>query len=269
MENNIFKLWPGDAPGHQEGFEVPTIEYYAPKCRKGRGAVVIFAGGAYRLRTRYEGQGYAEFLAENGIAAFEVTYRVKPTRFPYPILDARRAVRFVRANAERFGIDPEKIAVMGSSAGGHLAATVSTYKENISGEGADEIDNFSPFPNAQILCYPVLDIASNPGSYLNLLDEGLAAHKRVTPYYIADRDTPPVFLWHTATDPAVDVVCSYRYATRLRELNVPVEMHIFPLGGHGLGLGYHPEKNIDEPYVTSWTGNLISWLKLQKFIDAE
>ena len=260
------KLWEGEIPGFIEEATVPMIHYYPAEKKRGSGCVVIFPGGGYRARAAHEGQGYAEFFAKNGLDSFVVDYRVNPTLFPYPLLDARRAVRFVRANAEKYGIDPAKIAVMGSSAGGHLAALVSTYKGKIDGEGVDALDEVDPFPNMQLLCYPVLDINGHPGSYLNLLGDRYPAHRTVTPYYLADKSTPPMFLWHTATDKSVDVNNSFRYASRLHELDVNMEMHIYPCGGHGLGLGYHPEKNIDLPYIQNWSEHLISWLKFNEYI---
>lgn len=261
-----YRLWEGDAPGHKEGFETPLLNYYPTENKLGDCTVLIFAGGGYRHRATHEGEGYAEYLNSIGLDAFVLEYRVKPTEFPYPLLDARRAIRFIRANSESFGINPEKIAVMGSSAGGHLAATVSTYKEKVDGEGLDALDELPFLPNAQILCYPVLEIQGNPGSFVNLLGQNYSQHRKVTPYHIADKDTPPVFLWHTSSDPAVDVNGSYRYAARLHELGVPVEMHIYPTGGHGLGLA-NDEKH-DCPYVKSWADNLAAWLNFIEFKES-
>ena len=266
--NNV-NLWENDVPGFIEGANVPMIHYYPAKKKCGNGCVVIFPGGGYRARAAHEGEGYAIFLAENGIDSFVVDYRVNPTLFPYPLLDARRAVRYVRANAEKYGIDPKKIAVMGSSAGGHLAALVSTYKDKIEGEGVDALDEVDPMPNMQILCYPVHDINGHPGSYLNLLGDHYPQHRKVTPYHLADAKTPPMFLWHTATDKSVDINNSFRYASRLHELDVNMEMHVYPCGAHGLGLGYHPEKNIDLPYIQNWSGHLISWLKFNEYIGEQ
>ena len=271
MNENItecVKLWEGTPPGHEEGFHIPHIKYFAPKCAPAGAAVITFAGGGYRTRALYECESYCELLSSMGIACFDVEYRVKPTRFPYPLLDARRAVRYVRANAKKYGIDPEKIAVMGSSAGGHLAALVSTYTAPIDGEGVDELDKIDFLPNAQILCYPVMDNLSHNSSYSNLLGEGCTDEEKatVTPLLLATESTPPAFIWHTSTDNCVDVNGSFRYAARLHELKIPVEMHVYPVGGHGLGLGHYPERNIDEPYIKSWAGNLTEWLKLNKYI---
>ena len=266
-----FELWQGDVPGKTH-LEVPMIHYYAAPEKKGRGTVIIFPGGGYSHRAAHEGEGYAEFLNEFGLDAFVVDYRVtlggEKGTYPDPVLDARRAVRFVRANAEKFGIDPDHIAVMGSSAGGHLAALVSTYTAPLDGEGVDEMDKVDFLPNAQILCYPVMDNVSHNSSYTNLLGDNCtdAEKDTVTPMLIASESTPMAFIWHTSTDNCVDVNGSFRYAARLHELKVSVEMHVYPVGGHGLGLGYYEERNIDVPYIKGWADNLTEWLKLNKYL---
>ena len=263
-----YLLWENDVPGitHRE---VPRIHYYAATEKKGRGTVIVFPGGGYSGRAAHEGEGYAEFLNEFGLDAFVVDYRVtnklEPGVYPDPILDARRAVRFVRANAEKFGIDPDKIAVMGSSAGGHLAAAVSTYRMKLEGEGVDALDEVDYLPNAQILCYPVTDIASHRGSYKNLLGEGYEqVADEYDPILLADGKTPPAFIWHTAADAGVSVLGSYRYASKLKSLDIPVEMHIFPFGAHGLGTGKVESRGL-EPHITVWTELLRRWLELFGF----
>jgi acetyl esterase/lipase len=232
---------------------------------------LIFAGGGYGARMAYEDAEYAEFLNGYGIDTFVVDYRitnrVAPDIFPDPLLDARRAVRFVRANGEKFGIDPDKIAVMGSSAGGHLSAIASTYREKLEGEGVDALDEIDYLPNAQILCYPVTNIASERGTYVNLLGkEADSIADQYDPILLADEKTPPAFIWHTAEDEMVNVLGTYSYAKRLKELDVPVEMHIFPFGRHGLALGRTED---DEHHVAAWTELLERWLKLFKYIDEE
>ena len=254
-----FKLWEADAPGHQEGLDIPTLHYYPAKSKLGNGAVIICAGGAYLRRSPHEDVGYAEYLNSIGLDAFVLDYRVKPCEFPYPLLDARRAIRFVRKNADRFGVDTNKIAIMGSSAGGHLAALTSTYKEKIDGEGIDDIDTLNFVPNAQILCYPVLDVAGHKYSFEVLLGERFDDHENVTPSLLADQNTPPCFLWHTSTDTCVDVNGSLRYCHKLHELGVSTEMHIYPVGIHGLGLA-NDEKH-DCKYIQGWAKNLEAWLK--------
>ena len=244
----------------QNGEHQTQITFYAPENKKTDAAVVIFPGGGYHHRAEHEGKGYAEFLQSEGISSFVVDYRINPDLFPLPLLDARRAVRFVRANAESFGIDPQKIAVMGSSAGGHLAAMEATYKEKIDGEGVDEIDSIDFIPNAQILCYPVIlgyeNEFAHKGSYTKLLgEENLSFAAKIDPSANVSEATPQAFIWHTAEDNNVNVINSYEYAKALRLNNVPVEMHIFPHGKHGLGIIRAPE------HVRQWTGLLINWFK--------
>lgn len=265
-----FELWQGDVPGKTH-CEVPRIHYYAASEKRGRGAIIILPGGGYGYRAPYEGEGYAEFLNEFGLDTFVVDYRTvtpssAPGIFPDPLLDARRAVRFVRANAEKFGIDPDHVAIMGSSAGSHLAAALSTYHLKLDGEGADELDEIDYLPNAQILCYPVTSIASHRGSYINLLGEGAEAiADEYDPISLADGRTPPAFIWHTAEDGVVNVIGTLNYAARLKSLDVPVEMHIFPFGPHGLGTGLLPGK--ENLHVSVWTELLRRWLELFNFFD--
>lgn len=260
MENK-FLLWE-NAPGLLAGEEIPILTYYPSDKKATKATVVICPGGGYRLRAPHEGEGYAKFLNAAGYDAFVVDYRVAPYRFPYPLLDARRAIRFVRHNAEKFDIDPNRIAIMGSSAGGHLSALLSTYRAELEDEGADEIDNESYLPSAQILCYPVIDRAGHFGSYENLLGPGNEEMDAlVNPALIADEATPKCFLWHTNEDKSVDVCNSYRYVARLKELGVPVEMHIFPYGRHGLGLAPGEEHD----HLRKWADLMLDWLKLIGF----
>jgi hypothetical protein len=173
MKTETFELWEKDIP-YYIGGETPKITYYPvyPRSSKGgKGTVIICPGGGYSGRAPHEGRGYAEYLNSQGLDAFVLDYRVKPNVYPAALCDARRAIRFVRYNAEKFGIDPEKIAIMGSSAGGHLAAHASTFIGGFEEETGDDIDKMCYIPNGQILCYPVLDRAGHSGSYNNLLQD--------------------------------------------------------------------------------------------------
>lgn len=256
-----FKLWEGHAPGYVEGWEDPYLSYYPAQNKRGNGAVVILAGGGYMTRSTHEYQGYAEYLSERGIDCFAVHYRVKPYHFPCALLDARRGLRFVRSKAEEFGIDPNKIAIMGSSAGGHLAALLSTYRGKLDGEG-DELDLVDCIPNGQILCYPVIEYTGHAASYENLLGDRLEELlASVTPSLIADDRTPPAFMWHTFEDKCVNITNTYNYAKKLKELGKHTELHVYPHGNHGLGLAP------DHPYIKDWANQLMRWLKLYKYIE--
>ncbi len=266
MYTETMPLWE-QTPGTCEF--VPTITYYRPDTVLSRAAVVIFPGGGYVHLAEHEGRGYAEFLANHGISSFVVNYRRAPHWFPLPLLDARRGVRFVRYYAEKFGIDKTKIAVIGSSAGGHLAALVSTYTEPIDFENIDAIDREDALPNKQILCYPVINLYdknyAHIGSGDNLIGipyaESNDAIRRMelTPTKLIRQNTPEAFIWHTFEDGGVDVKNSLEYATQLRNYGIATEMHIFPHGPHGLGLTNR--QNAMEKHVAQWGDLLIHWLR--------
>lgn len=239
----------------------PTITAYgaSSKC-----AVVIFPGGGYTMRADHEGEAYARWFNSIGVTAFVVEYRVAPYKHPAEISDAARAIRLVRAHSDEYGFDKDKIAVMGSSAGGHLAATLSTLYDMEHYEPTDEVDKEDCRPNATILCYPVIDMYEyrHDGSRQSLLGprpleddkEFLSAYTQVTP------DTPPAFIWHTSEDEVVPCQNSLLYAMALADNRVPFEAHIYPYGHHGLGLA-------DEvPHTAQWSTALKKWLKLIKFI---
>lgn len=263
MKTEKIYLW-NEVPGMCE--ETPYMTAYIPDEKKSNGAVVIFPGGGYGMRAPHEGKGYAEFLARFGITSFVCEYRVYPHRFPLPLLDARRSVRYVRHNADKYGLDKNMIFVMGSSAGGHLAAMTSTYTQTIEFENADEIDNEDYRPNGQILCYPVIKLLgkgiSHLGSGANLLgDKQAEMGEELSPDLIADENTPRAFIWHTFDDGAVNVINSLDYAKTLKNKNVEVEMHIYPHGSHGLGLAE------DTPHVNNWSSELIKWFKYIEFLN--
>ncbi len=269
MITEKFNLWE-NTPGKCD--EIPTLTAYIPENKTSDGAVVILPGGGYHIRAPHEGEGYAKFLSDNGITAFVCDYRVHPHHFPIPLLDSRRAVRTVRYYAEKYGIDKNKIAIMGSSAGGHLAAFTSTYFEPIEFEGIDDIDKEEFIPNAQILCYPVIKLSpTNPdahnGSCFGLLGENVTDEisAKYDPELNASEKSPKCFMWHTFEDGAVPVVNSLDYAKALKKNNVPTELHIFPDGNHGLGLADTDKEDKVKVHVSQWSKLLINWLKYNKF----
>ena len=252
------QLW-NEVPGMCE--ETPVLDCYIPEEKKSDVAMVILPGGGYRGRVEHEGKGFAEYFNQRGITAFVCHYRVSPHTFPLPLLDARRAIRYVRYHCEEFGINKNKVYIIGSSAGGHLAAMTSSYNDTIEFEGLDEIDNENFRPNAQILCYPVINLADETithlGSAQHLLGDRYPADAaKCSPDLYADEQTPPTFIWHNCTDKIVNVTNALEYAKRLRSVNVPVELHVFPYGFHGMATCPN------DPYIGTWTDHMFSWMEL-------
>ncbi|MBQ6907325.1 MAG: alpha/beta hydrolase [Clostridia bacterium] len=259
-------LW-SETPGQCD--EIPKITYYEAENKLTNATIIIFPGGGYRIRAEHEGKKYAEFFSKNGITSFVVDYRVAPHKFPLPLLDARRAVRFVRFYSEKYGIDKNRIAVMGSSAGGHLAALTSTYFEEIPYENIDIIDKEQYLPNLQILAYPVINLydknIANIGSGNNLIGSSyeetndIYTRRSLTPSLIASPKTPDAFIWHTFDDKSVNVKNTFEYASALKDVGKTAEIHIFPNGKHGLGLA---DGDSDEQrHISQWSELLLKWLK--------
>jgi acetyl esterase/lipase len=237
----------------------PFLEVYTIESKVPRGAVLVCPGGGYAHRAPHEAGIIAKKFNAHGFHAFVVQYRVSPYRFPAPQEDVFRAVKLIRANAEKWKVKQDKIAVLGFSAGGHLAASSGTLFDDVTAMAGDDADKYSQRPDALILCYPV--ISSGPfahnGSFDNLLGadadaetrQKFSLEERITP------DTPPAFLWHTAEDAAVPVENSLFFATSLRKHKIPFDLHVFPLGRHGLGLAE------EYPNIAVWPELCATWLK--------
>ncbi len=243
--------------------EGPQITAYIPHKKTSNCAIAILPGGAYYFRAEHEGKGYAEFFAKHGIISFVVDYRCLTDKFPIPLLDARRSIQFIRYHSKKYGVDPSKIAIMGSSAGGHLAALTSTYNKEFAIDSPDEIDRVSFSPNAQILCYPVIKLFGKGITHLdsgrNLLgDQYAELAEELSPDLIVTEETPQAFIWHTFEDKAVNVINSLDYARSLRNCGVATELHVFPDGYHGLGLA--TENNKTGKHVAKWSQLLLEWL---------
>jgi acetyl esterase/lipase len=258
-------IWPEGAP-YSKGTNIegtPTLTRYLIDSDEKHGAVIIFPGGGYHHLAAHEGEPVAKWLNSIGISAFVLHYRVSPDMHPAPMLDAKRAIRYVRYHADHWNLDKQKIGVLGFSAGGHLASTVSTLVEWERDEAVDRIDEESSRPDISILCYPVISFLEHyhQGSITNLLGEGASENSRMT--LSNERNvsplTPPTFLWHTADDKSVPVENSLAYAKALSQHKIPYEMHIFPHGRHGLGLAQ------DHPSISQWTELCKEWLKKQGF----
>lgn len=219
-----------------------------------RPAVLVLPGGGYARQADHEAEPVADWLAGLGIHAFVLRYRVAPDRHPAPLEDAKQAMLHIRDGAHGLAVDRERVGVLGFSAGGHLAATLSTAVAT----GSDDLDVPGAVPNLTVLCYPVVSYTRevHQGSVDNLLGEAppsnvlaeLSAEQQVS------GETPPAFLWHTADDAAVPVSHSLGYAGALLSAGVPAELHVFPHGRHGLGLAD------GEPGPDQWSSLCAGWL---------
>lgn len=257
-------LWENDAPLYQQelGQRDPNLTLYIPEHKEPIGAVIVCPGGAYCCLADHEGEPVARMLNEAGIAAFVLRYRIAPYRHPAMQMDVNRAVRQVRYHAAEWNIKPDKIGVLGFSAGGHLAVTAIEHFDYGQNDG-DEIDRVSCRPDAGILCYPVVSMEkeyTHMGSREYLLGKEPSeelAHEMSGECSVRD-DTPPTFIWHTAEDDCVPVMNSLMLAKALSEKKIPFELHVFPYGGHGMGLaqGHH---------AGQWAPLLVNWLKLNEF----
>jgi acetyl esterase/lipase len=266
-----FPLWPDGAPGAlgKEEKDIPTLTVYLPEPDKATGAAfVICPGGGYGGLANHEGDHYARFLNEQGVAGFVLKYRLGPAGYRHPIMlgDAARAIRTVRGRAQEWRIDPRRIGIMGSSAGGHLASTLLTHFDAGKADAADSIERQSSRPDAGILCYAVITMGqyTHQGSKKNLLGDDPSAElvDELSNELHVTKATPPCFIWHTYEDNAVPVENSLQFAAALRKAGVPFDLHIYEKGPHGLGLGsreYDPEKR------HPWTADCIYWLKTRGF----
>jgi acetyl esterase/lipase len=238
--------------------------------------VVVCPGGGYQmLAIDHEGKQIAEWLNSMGVTAFVLKYRLGP-RYHHPAMleDAARAIRTVRANASQWKLDPHRIAILGFSAGGHLASTAGTHFDGGKPAALDPVERVSSRPDRMILVYPVISLQppfGHRGSQRNLLGESpppdlvasLSNELQVT------KDTPPTFLAHTNADKGVPAENSLMFALALRKAGVPVELHLFERGVHGLGLGDGaPQFKIaPEPSFRAWPKLCETWLKNQGFLD--
>ncbi len=261
-------LWEGKAPGAlaETPKDIPTLTpYLAEKPSAARAAMVICPGGGYGGLADHEGSHYAKFLNEQGISAFVLKYRLGSAGYRHPIMlnDAARAVRTVRARATEWNIDPTKIGIMGSSAGGHLASSLLTHFDAGNAEAADPIDRQSSRPDLGVLCYAVISMGefTHKGSKKNLLGENPSEElvTLLSSELQVKENTPPCFVWHTWEDNVVAIENSMLFASALRKNKIPFDLHIYQKGGHGMGLGSKGDPAKRHP----WTQDLVFWLKAQ------
>jgi acetyl esterase/lipase len=265
-------LWPDGAPGAlgAEDKDRPTLTPYLPEPDQATGAaIVICPGGGYGGLAGHEGQDYALFLREHGVAAFVLKYRLGGShgyRHPRMLEDAQRALRLVRTRATEWKVDPKRVGIMGSSAGGHLASTAVTHFDAGKPDDADPVERQSSRPDLGILCYPVISMGAltHGGSKKNLLGDNpdaalvelLSNEKQVT------KSTPPCFVWHTSEDKVVKVENSLEFAAALQRAGVAFDLHIYQQGRHGIGLADKAPFTNPHP----WARDLLFWLKVQKFV---
>jgi acetyl esterase/lipase len=270
--DNVIFLWPGAAPGAvgDEPADKPSITVFPAPADKANGAaLMICPGGGYGgLAVDHEGKAIADWMNSVGVTAFVLRYRLGPRyHHPAPLQDVQRAIRIVRTRAAEWKLDPKRIGVIGFSAGGHLASSVSTHFDAGDPAAQDPVDQQSCRPDFAILCYPVITMTEpwmHKGSKRNLLGEdpdpkladSLSSDKQIT------AQTPPTFLFHTADDAGVPVENSVHYFLALRKAKVPAEMHLFEHGQHGVGLA--PK----DPALSKWPAICEAWLRVRGVLPA-
>lgn len=255
-----------------EELKATNVPHLVPFIQKEAGApypcMIVLPGGGYGNLSAQEADPVAGWLNGLGISAFVLHYSVAPARHPKPYHDVRRAIQWVRAHADEFNIDPNRVGVIGFSAGGHLAGSAATMWDDPKLAVGDELDEVNARPDLAVMCYPVVTAdpgCCHEGSVVNLMGERpskedrekFSLEQRVSP------NTPPVFIWHTSADPAVPVENSFRMAQALSAVGVEYELHIFPEGRHGLGLCSIGDRRRTD--VAQWRGLCAQWLERHGF----
>lgn len=286
-QSKVIDLWNGKVPGaihntdyHQTVDSLnnwikmrfvtePTLDMYPAPAESATGtAVVICPGGGYGgLAIAHEGAAVAKWLNDLGITAFVLKYRlpndaIMKDKSIGPLQDAQKAMRIVRLHAKEWNIDPAKIGIMGFSAGGHLASTLSThFNEKV----YDADNSISARPDFSLLIYPVISMTAgttHSGSRVNLLGDNPSSTqvKHFSNELQVNGQTPPAFLIHSIDDEAVPVQNSIAYSLALQQHHVPCELHIYQSGGHGYGLGR------SENTESTWPESCRRWLKARGFL---
>jgi acetyl esterase/lipase len=265
QETATIPLWPNGAPGAvgTEEQDRPTLTVFPPRQSKPGGVgVIVCPGGAYlRLADNHEGRQVANWLNSLGFAAFVLKYRLGPRyRHPVELGDAQRAIRLVRSRAAEFGIAPDRIGMLGFSAGGHLTATAGTHFDEGNPGSADPIERSGSRPDFLVLGYPVMSFKApyaHQGSLQALLGDNpdpKLVEELSNELHVTSR-TPPTFLFHTNEDKSVPAENSVLFYLALRKAGVPAEMHIFEHGPHGVGLA------LGDPVLSMWPALLTNWFR--------
>jgi acetyl esterase/lipase len=270
QEPQTILLWPAGAPGAlgQDDRDKPAITVYMPPTTTGpMTGVIVAPGGSYaRLSMSNEGRLPANYLNSIGVAAFVLRYRLGPAyHHPIELGDAQRAIRTVRSRAAEWHIAPDRIGIMGFSAGGHLASAASTHFDAGKPDAADPIDRATSRPDFAVLGYPVISLIepfAHQGSKTNLLGDNPdpALARSLSSETQVAASTPPAFIYHTYADTVVPVENAVAYFMALRKAGVPAEMHVFRNGPHGTGL---PQQ---DPALAEWPRLLANWLRVSGFL---
>ena len=259
------RLWPDGAPGAvgTDDLDTPSITFYQPAKPQATGTlVVICPGGGYRaLAMDHEGHQVARWLTTRGVAAAIVKYRLGPRyRHPAPLQDVLRAIRLVRSRAAELGVRPDRIGVMGFSAGGHLASSAATLFDLADARAKDGLEAVSSRPDFAILGYPVIVFGADvthKGSQQHLLGDTPSAD--LVGLLSTDRQvtakTPPTFLFHTNEDAGVPPQNSVAFYLALKNAGVPAELHIYEKGAHGVGLAPADRE------LSTWPDRMLGWMR--------
>lgn len=268
------RLWPGQPPdAHGNGcMDIPTMTIFDPAQGAANGsAVIIFPGGGYsHLAANLEGNEIANWFTARGFRAFVLAYRLASAGYllPVPLLDARRAIQTVRARAADYHISPNRIVIIGFSAGGHLAALAGTQFVPGNPNAQDAVERVSSRPDYLVLGYPWIDAFSmdaplNYCKIFNVADRCDELRAKYDPDLFVTRETPPTFIYHTYNDRTVPVGQSIGFFNALLKAGVPAEMHIFANGAHGSGLGK------GDPALDLWPGLLEAWMRAHGLLTKE
>lgn len=256
-------FWPFSYMNNPYMVDGPYLLTYPLPLGPAAPAIVIMPGGGYMARAETkEGIEIAQWLNQNGIAAVVLNYRLK--HHPAPLNDAQMAIQWLRAHAPQYNVDPDRIGVMGFSAGGHLAAAASTLYQPADPSSTDLLKRYSSRPDFSVLAYAVVSFQEigHQGSLENLLGENpdqsvidlLSAEMQVS------SDTPPAFIWSSKADPVVPYEQSILYAQALEKAGVAHRLELFPEGSHGSALAQ------DDEYASVWPQQLLEWLRLSGFL---
>ena len=273
-------LWPRGAPGAkgESAADVPTLTVFRPIRSTGT-AVIVTPGGAYiNLASNHEGRQPADRLSELGVTTFVLKYRLGPTYlYPVPLEDARRAIRLVRSLAPKYGYSPDRIGMMGFSAGGHLTATAGTLPEEGKPQDVDPVEHESSKLNFMVLVYPWLNAMQpqvpNPYAQGKLMINYCSVTKGLTqadcqkldpeytPVKHVNATTPPTWIVHTADDNTVPVMTSVDFFTAMHAAGASCELHVMAHGPHGFGTGG------DNPALAGWQDEMVAWMRARGLLS--